>query len=145
MFDPTWYVGVIGKFDDLAGHDHARSGESVDGEQIVHRDLGFRRDTAERIVLRHDVGEPARELTRPHRDGGASCGEVRELGARNLAGADARGADVHSLGGSTDTGTNRLDVRVEPTVGAAVGVADALAEDRSLVADVADGGHERAS
>ena len=64
------------------------------------------------------------------------------LAAHNLAGADARGAHVHTLGCRTDQCTHRLDVRVEPTVGAAMRVRDVVAEARALATDVTYSSHD---
>ena len=63
-------------------------------------------------------------------------------GLNDLAGAKAARADVDPLDAAADNGTNPLDVRVPPTLCADVGVADAHAERRLLVADLTYRGHD---
>jgi len=67
--------------------------------------------------------------------------EARSDGASYLAGLDARGADVQSLGGAVHAGPNLLDVGVKTSLGANVGVRDRVPEARTLAADVAVGSH----
>src|ERR1035437_4869302 len=64
--------------------------------------------------------------------------------ALDLAGLEARGADIETLRGHTgnaDQSLDALDVRVPAAVGAAVRVRDVVTEARSLAADVAVGSH----
>ena len=68
------------------------------------------------------------------------CDERRAL-ARDLAGLDARGADVQPLRRAAHHGTHALDVRVPAAAGTAVRVGDVVAEARPLAADVAVGSH----
>ena len=60
------------------------------------------------------------------------------LGAGNLAGLEARGADVHLLLVAVDDNGDVLDVRTELTVGDAVRVADRTAGDSVLAANGAN-------
>ncbi len=64
-----------------------------------------------------------------------------ETSARDLAGLDARGADVEPLRRPTDHGTHALDVGVPATGRTAVRVRNAVAEARPLAANVAVGSH----
>lgn len=61
--------------------------------------------------------------------------------ARDLAGLDARGADVEPLRRPTDHGTHALDVGIPATGRTAVRVRNVVAEARPLAADVAVGSH----
>lgn len=61
--------------------------------------------------------------------------------ARDLAGLDARGADVEPLRRPTDHGTHALDVGIPATGRTAVRVRNAVAEARPLAANVAVGSH----
>lgn len=61
--------------------------------------------------------------------------------ARDLAGLDARGADVEPLRRPTDHGTHALDVGVPATGRTAVRVRNVVAEARPLATDVAVGSH----
>ena len=61
----------------------------------------------------------------------------RRRGLGDLAGPDARRADVQPLGGAVDQRPHPLDVGVPAPLGAPVGVADVHAERRPLAADVA--------
>src|SRR5689334_11795578 len=63
------------------------------------------------------------------------------LGAGDLAGLDARGADVELLRRLADDRAHGLDVRVPAARGTAVRVRDAVAEARALAADVTVGSH----
>lgn len=65
----------------------------------------------------------------------------------DLAGLDARGAHVEALLVAARTGdrVHRLDVRVPPAAGAAVGVRHRLAEAGAFPADVAHSGHGSSS
>ncbi len=78
-------------------------------------------------------------------DGAARLDERRAtrvaLGAGDLAGLQARGADVQPLRGLADQRVDGLDVGVPTPAGAPVGVRDRHAEARSLVANVAHRGH----
>jgi hypothetical protein len=66
--------------------------------------------------------------------------------AGDLAGLDARRADVQALAGATaDDGTNGLDVRIEAAAGAVVRVRHGHAEARTLAADIADSSHGKHS
>src|SRR6185503_17994321 len=65
--------------------------------------------------------------------------------AGDLAGLDARGADVEPLRGLADHRVDGLDVRVEAALRAPVGVRDGVTEARSLAADVAVGSQGRHS
>lgn len=82
-------------------------------------------------------------LPRRRRGGGVSglCGRgpTRRLG--DLASLDATRADVHPLGRVADLDTDPLDIRIPASLRAPVGVAEAHAEYRFLIADVANGGH----
>src|SRR5690242_9274629 len=63
-------------------------------------------------------------------------------GADDLAGLDARGADLELLGrAATGRGAHRLDVRVPAAVGPPVRVGHVVAEARSLATDVAHASH----
>jgi len=63
-------------------------------------------------------------------------------GADDLAGLDARGADLELLGrAATGGGAHRLDVRVPAAVGPPVRVGHVVAEARSLATDVAHASH----
>jgi hypothetical protein len=57
---------------------------------------------------------------------------------RDLAGSNARGAGVNALRCTTDHGTNLLDIWIPTTVGADVGVTQALAERGLLAAKIAN-------
>ncbi len=59
-------------------------------------------------------------------------------GLGDLASPDARRAGVNALWCAADHGTNLLDVWVPPTVGAHVGVTQALAERGLLAAKIAN-------
>src|SRR6476469_6599028 len=64
--------------------------------------------------------------------------------ALDLAGLEARGADIETLRGHTGIAhqsLHALDVGVPTTLGAAVRVRDVVTEARSLAADVAVGSH----
>src|SRR5690348_9687907 len=64
--------------------------------------------------------------------------------ALDLAGLEARGADIETLRGHTrvtDQSLDPLDVGVPATLGAAVRVRDVVTEARSLAADIAVGSH----
>src|SRR6476659_649905 len=64
--------------------------------------------------------------------------------ALDLAGLEARGADIETLRGHSRVAHQRLDaldVGVPATLGAAVRVRDVVTEARSLAADVAVGSH----
>src|SRR5215207_1446730 len=61
--------------------------------------------------------------------------------AADLAGLEARGADVDALGGAIDDSANTLDVGVETTLGASVRVGDVVAEAGSLAAHITDRSH----
>src|SRR5690606_8667119 len=63
--------------------------------------------------------------------------------ALDLAGLQARGADVEPLPGSGDDRPYRLDVGVPATRGPAMRVRDRVAEARALAADIAGGSHGR--
>ena len=63
------------------------------------------------------------------------------LGARDLAGLEAGGADVHLAAMTVDDDVDTLDVRTELAVGDAVRVADGTAGDGVLTADFANFGH----
>lgn len=63
------------------------------------------------------------------------------LGARDLAGLEAGGADVHLATMTVDDDVDALDVRTELAVGDAVRVADGTAGDGVLTADFANFGH----
>ena len=65
-----------------------------------------------------------------------SLRERRSDGALNLSSLEARGANIHSLGGTLDDGAHALNVRVPPAAGTHVGVRDALTEGRVLAADL---------
>jgi len=65
----------------------------------------------------------------------------RLSGFDDLAGFQAAGADANSLRAARDDSSHGLQVRVEPAAGAVVGLADAIAELRSLAADLAELGH----
>ena len=76
--------------------------------------------------------------------GHTALGSATKLLALDLAGLEARGADIETLRGHTgnaDQSLDALDVRVPAAVGAAVGVRDVVTEARSLAADVAVGSH----
>src|SRR3569623_1655909 len=63
-------------------------------------------------------------------------------GADDLAGLDARGADLQLLGrAATGRGAHRLDVRVPAAVGPPVRVGHVVAAARSLATDVAHASH----
>jgi hypothetical protein len=66
---------------------------------------------------------------------------VVTLSAGDLAGLEARRADVEALGSSIHDRPNALDVGVEAALGPAVGVRDVVPETRTLGAEVADGSH----
>lgn len=63
--------------------------------------------------------------------------------AHDLVRLHALGAHIEALGGATHQSANTLDVGVPTAVGAHVGVRHALAEARSLTADVTHGSHDR--
>lgn len=68
------------------------------------------------------------------------CWRVETL-AGHLAGLDARGARVHTLGRAAHAGANGLDVGVPAAAGATVRVGNTVTEPWSLAADVANGSH----
>lgn len=62
----------------------------------------------------------------------------RELrGSNDLAGFNARGADVQALGGLANQGTNSLDIGIPATLGASVRVRNIVPEAWALSADIA--------
>ena len=63
------------------------------------------------------------------------------LGARNLAGLEAGGANVHLATMTVDNNVHALDVRTERTVGDAVRVADGATGNGVLTANFANFGH----
>src|SRR5690606_3382422 len=75
------------------------------------------------------------------RSPGGPGGRSGAGGALDLAGLEARGADVHPLRGAVHVGAHALDVRVPPTARPHVVVRDRLAEAGLLAADVAGGSH----
>lgn len=58
-------------------------------------------------------------------------------GAIDLAGLEARNADVHALWGATDDGANTLDVWVPAALVADMRMRDRVPETWALAADVA--------
>ena len=94
------------------------------------------------VVLADGIGLGHEKAAVPVKGSG---GDVVRLGsALDLAGLEARGADVETLRGHPGVahlGPNALDVRVPATLGAAVRVRDGVSEGRSLAADVAVGSH----
>lgn len=90
-------------------------------------------------------GAPAHSKKPVHR-GGPAFGQpegcaTTGTSARDLAGLDARGADVEPLRRPTDHGTHALDVGIPATGRTAVRVRNVVAEARPLAADVAVGSH----
>jgi len=59
----------------------------------------------------------------------------------DFPGFDAAGANIHSLCGGSNLNANTLNIWIPTTLGAAVRVAEAHAEDRFFVADFTNGGH----
>ena len=100
---------------------------------------------ARRVSRAPEHGRPVpREVDRPSSADRVRFGRGlrrRYASARDLAGLDARGADVEPLRRPPDHGTHALDVGVPATRGTAVRVRDAVAEARPLAADVAVGSH----
>src|SRR5690606_15458475 len=95
-------------------------------------------------------GLPHRPRTRRGRPGGrpqveqVAAGPPRSADALgDLAGPDAARADVEALRGAVHDGPHPLDVRVPPTLGAPVRVADVHPEGRVLPAHLAHCCHRR--
>jgi hypothetical protein len=63
------------------------------------------------------------------------------LSAGYFPGLDARGADIQLLGRATHERANRLDIGIPATGRTTVRVRDAVAEARTLAADVTIGSH----
>src|SRR5207302_4342924 len=62
-------------------------------------------------------------------------------GLHHLAGLDAPGADEQSLGPAVHGRADLLKIRKRPLLGLVVGVADVVADQRTLATDVALPGH----
>ena len=71
-----------------------------------------------------------------------SARDVADRALRHLARADARGADVQTLGGPVDDGAHLLDVGIPTTLRPPVGVTDVHSERRLLAADLAHRCHD---
>ena len=59
----------------------------------------------------------------------------------DLPGFDAAGANIHALGGGSHLNADALNVGIPTALCAAMGVAEAHAEDGFFVADFTNGGH----
>ena len=82
-----------------------------------------------------------RNTNRPRPGGRGRSSAVFSASAGDLAGLEAAGADVETLGGAVDGGAHALDVGVEATLRDLARPRSVVAEARLLGADVADGSH----
>src|SRR5664280_1093316 len=92
----------------------------------------------------HDEADLLAEIGFKAFPGHTALGSATKCLPLDLAGLEARGADIETLRGhtaNTDQSLDALDVRVPAAAGAAVGVRDVVTEARSLAADVAVGSH----
>ena len=94
------------------------------------------------ISQKHETG-PAGNPAGPVRSSNQAILVIASLDrANDLVRLQALGAHIQALGGAFNQSTDALDVRVPPAVGPHMRVRDALAEARSLTADVTNGSHD---